>query len=345
MPATVDSQACKRSAPVEAFAFESECQFADPKKRDDASGLRRMPIEVLARTGQPVWHWYWDWIVHDMAGMQSKDRIALDYRHDPDEPIGFADKISATTELRLSGELISRSPEDQAAKIMDLGPAGVPYEASIHFNPMSMELEWIPEGFQAQVNGQTVSGPVTIVRKWELLRCAICLTGVDGGSQTNFSSGGPSAAAEFELKWRNQMANDAKPDIAGKEATAGQQSPPTVTTETKVDPGIARAQFESEFRGQLQRYVTKFGAEAGAKYFAEGKSWEQALESHVEHLEATAKAAVTAQKSAEDRLAKLDLGESTGVDTGTLGQTTEKTTFESMFRPAAGGTLPAKPGT
>ena len=266
MSAKSPTQVRKQSAPAEAFAFESTCQFADPKAREEKSGLRKMPVEVLARTGQPVYHWYWDWIVHDMAGMKSKDRIAFDYRHDPDEPIGYADKISATTELTLGGELISRSEDDEAAKIMDLGPAGVPYEASIHFNPATMVLEWLPEGFTAQVNGQTVNGPMVIVREWELLRCAICLTGVDGGSQTNFSGGGSSAAAQFELKWRNQMASDAKPDTApaGKEATAGQQSK-DVSTETKPDLTVARTQFESEFRNQLSRYVTKFGAEAGAK--------------------------------------------------------------------------------
>lgn len=350
MASVAAKQPSKFSAPAEAFAFESDCQFADPQARDK-SGLRKMPIEVLARTGRPVYHWYWDWIVHDMAGMVSKERIAFDYRHDPDEPIGFADKITATNELRLAGELISRSNHDAAAKIMDLGPAGVPYEASIHFNPSTMELEWLPEGFQSQVNGQTVNGPLTIVRKWELLRCAICLTGVDGGSQTNFSSGGTSAA-QFELKWRNQMGTDPKPDNkttdSAKESPSGQQSQPatnatgaaatTVSTETN-----ARAQFESEFRNQLNRYVTKFGADAGAKYFAEGKSWEQALESHVLHLEATAKAAVAAQKAAEDKLAKLDLGESTGIDTGAPKGKEPSSTFESMFKPAAGGTLPAAP--
>ncbi len=80
-----------------------------------------MPVNLLARTGNVVKHWYFGPIVHDMNGMHSKPVIALDYRHDPNEPIGFANKIEATTELRLGRELISRSPDDQAAKIMDLG--------------------------------------------------------------------------------------------------------------------------------------------------------------------------------------------------------------------------------
>jgi hypothetical protein len=323
----------KQHAPAEAFAFESECQFAEPTQRSE-KGLRKMKINVLARTGKPVYHWYFDWVVHDMAGMQSKDRIAFDYRHDPDEPIGYADKISATTELTLSGELISRSSEDEAAKIMDLGPAGVPYEASIHFDPMKMELEYLPGGMSTEVNGETIEGPMTIIRRWELSRCAICLTGVDSGSQTNFQ-GSAAAGTQFELNWRSGMTKtDTKPTDA-KEADSGKQSA-DVSKETQTDQ---RAQFEQEFKAGLARYVTKFGAEDGTKYFTEGVKWEAALELHIGKLEATAKIAIAAKEVAETKLAAMDLGETSPIDTG---KPSEKSaaSWDSQFKQA--GAVAAK---
>jgi hypothetical protein len=318
------SKAVPKRAPAEAFIFESECQFAEPSQRSD-KGLRKMPITVLARTGKPVYHWYFDWVVHDIAGMQSKDRIAIDYRHDPDEPIGYADKISATTELQLSGELLSRTPEDEAAKIMDLGPAGVPYEASIHFNPMNMELEFLPQGMSTEVNGQSVNGPLTIIRKWELQRCAICLTGVDSGSQTSFE-GKSASATQFELTWRNGMSKDTKDTT---ESDAGKQSADTVSKETPVDA----AQFETKFKAELARYTTKFGTEDGTKYFTEGVKWEAALEAHCAKLEAATKAALAETEATKTKLSQMNLGEAEGVDTGTpgaKGKTT--TTFESMHK-------------
>lgn len=330
----------KQHAPAEAFAFESTCQFAEPTQRSD-KGLRKMKINVLARTSKPVYHWYWDWIVHDMAGMQSKDRIAFDYRHDPNEPIGYADKISATNQLMLSGELISRSPEDEAAKIMDLGPAGVPYEASIHFSPIGLELEYLPGGMSTEVNGETVEGPLTIVRKWELVRCAICLTGVDSGSQTNFQ-GSAAAGTQFELNWRNGMTKtpETKPTDA-KESDSGKQSADTVSKETQSDPAAQRAQFEQQYKAELARYVTKFGAEDGTKYFTEGVKWEQALEAHCAKLESTAKTAVAAKEAAEAKLSQLNLGETEPVNTGKPGEKSAATSWEAQFK-RAGDTAAAK---
>ncbi len=191
-------------APAGAFSFEaSTCQFAEPQARDK-SGLRRAKIDVLARTGNPVNHWWWGRVVHDFAGMKSKDRVAFDSNHDYQRPVGYADKIMADKELRLSGELISRKDDDSAAEIMDLGPAGVPYQASIQFNPDTCLCEFVPEGFMSEVNGQTVEGPITVIREWELLRCAICLTGVDTGSQANFSS--DPTVAQFSLRWKDSSA-------------------------------------------------------------------------------------------------------------------------------------------
>lgn len=319
------SKAVPKRAPAEAFVFESSaCKFEDPTARAPETGLRRMPVTVLARTGQPVYHWYWDWIVHDLSGMQSKDVIAFDYRHDPDEPIGYADKISASNVLQLSGELLSRCPEDEAAKIMDLGPAGVPYEASIHYSPINMELEYLPDGVSTTVNGETVTGPLTIVRKWELQRCAICLTGVDSGSQTSFE-GKSASATQFELTWRNGMSKDTQPNTP--ESGAGKQSADTVSKETPVDA----AQFEAQFKAELARYTTKFGVEDGTKYFTEGVKWEAALEAHLGKLEQAAKSAITAKEAAETKLSQMNIGEATGIDTGTAGGK-GKTTFEDMHK-------------
>lgn len=189
--------ATKHQAPANAFIFTADaCKFADPT--GDKSGLRRMEVEVIARTGNPVYHWYFDWIVHDFAGMKHKPKVAFDYRHDPDQPIGFADKIVAGDDLKLYGVLLSRSPDDAAAGIMDLGPAGIPYEASIHFDPRSLVLEQLPAGSQTTVNNRLVTGPLTIARQWELLRVAFCLTGVDGGTAATFEHG----KKEFPIEWK-----------------------------------------------------------------------------------------------------------------------------------------------
>lgn len=330
-----------KQAPAEAFSFSAaECKFAEPTERSKA-GVQRMPVNVLARTGNPVYHWYWDWIVHDLDGMSHKPAIAFDYRHDPDEPIGVANVFEVKNgNLYLGGDLISRNPDDEAAKIMDLGPAGVPYEQSIHFDPRSVVLEYLPEGTTTTVNGEQVNGPLTIVRKWELLRCAFCLTGVDGGTQTFFDDKGHADAgvALFDLNWKGthmtKTTAASKPgeqgsSNVGTEADTGKQS----TEQPSIDLAAERARFEADLRSGLKRFTDKFGAADGATYFSENLSYEAALEKHNAKLETAVAAAQTAAKTAEDKLAKLDLGEATGVDTGsTKGDKTA--TWEDIFKPA-----------
>lgn len=325
-------------APAEAFSFAaSECQFADPTERKE--GLQRMPVNVLARTGKPVFHWYWDWIVHDLDGMSHKSAIAFDYRHDPDEPIGVANTFEIKEgNLYLGGELISRNPDDEAAKIMDLGPAGIPYEQSIHFDPRSVELEYLPAGMTTTVNGEQVNGPLTIVRKWELLRCAFCLTGVDGGTQTFFDgkANADAAVAMFDLNWKgNQMSQStgSKPgeqgsSDVGKEANTGKQA----AEQPQIDLAAERSKFEAELKSGLKRFTDKFGMEDGASYFSDSLTYEAALEKHNAKLEAAVATANTATKTAEDKLAKLDLGETSGVDTGNR-KGDNATTWESLFKP------------
>lgn len=348
-----------KSAPADAFAFASECQFAEAKPRDK-SGLRKMPVDVLARTGKPVYHWYWGMIVHDMDGMRSKSKIAFDYRHDPDEPIGYADTITAKNDLRLGGELLSRREDDQAARIMDLGPAGVPYEASVHFDPRTVVLEFLPEQAQTTVNGETITGPITIMREWDLLRCAICLTGVDTGTETNFSG---EDTAQFDLNWKDPAPMTKTNDTgkqSGTESGDGKQAAETTTTttptgsatpttpesstgqqsgttQTSVSPETNHSQFEAKFRSELKRYTDRFGGEDGAKYFSEGLNYEQSLEKHVVKLEQVVKQALTDKAAAEEKLAKLDLGETEGVNTGTPNTAQSKSTkFEDMHKPAVG---------
>lgn len=326
----------KTTAPANALTFESACNFESPGDRDVKTGLRKMPVKLLARTGNVVEHWYFGRIVHDMKGMRSKSRIALDYRHDPDEPIGFADKIEADTELRLGGELISRSPEDEAAKIMDLGPAGVPYESSIQFGG-DVLFEWLPENMSTEVNGQSVTGPLTIVREWDLVRCAICLTGVDSGSQTSFSESGDNSAP-INLKWSNSMSKEV--DSKQLEKPAETDGKDTVSKETLEAKAAERAQFEQQFRGELKRYTDRFGLE-GSKYFSDGLTFEQALDAHCKQLEETTKKVLADKEAVETKLAQLNIGELEGIDTGAKGKKNANAkSFEAMHKPA-GMTAPA----
>ena len=49
---------------------------------DNGEGAKSAPLRMKARTAQPVQHWFWGRVVHDMAGMRlHKDRLPVDYVH------------------------------------------------------------------------------------------------------------------------------------------------------------------------------------------------------------------------------------------------------------------------
>lgn len=139
------------------------------------------PFSLLARSAQPITHWYWGKVVHDMAGFKAaKPTLAVDYCHNAGEVLGYSNKFKASNDgLVLDGLLVQFQEQDRVGRIMHLRRAGVPYEASIFFDPYTFKVEEIEPGQQASVNGYRLAGPALIVREWLLRGVAICPHGAD----------------------------------------------------------------------------------------------------------------------------------------------------------------------
>ena len=172
--------------PAEALKFHygdeaSACEFA--AAGDDG----KVPIKIKARSREPIDHWYWGRVIHDMAGMRTnKKRIPVDYCHREDEILGALDTFDTETgDLQTAGFLDAE--DERAAEIVRKGKKGVPYEASIFFDRRTVEAERLSDRESATVNGTTVRGPVTIIRKWTLRAVAVCPYGYDPKTSTRFS--------------------------------------------------------------------------------------------------------------------------------------------------------------
>ncbi len=172
--------------PAEALKFHfgdeaSVCEFADAGEDGKAA------VKIKARSREPIEHWYWGRVIHDMAGMRlAKKRIPVDYCHREGEILGALDTFDTETgDLQTSGFLDAE--DDRAAEIVRKGKKGVPYEASIFFDRRTVEAERLGERESATVNGVTVRGPVTIIRKWTLRGVAVTPYGYDPKTSTRFS--------------------------------------------------------------------------------------------------------------------------------------------------------------
>lgn len=213
-----------KQVPIEALRFA-----ADVEMGDNGENAKTVPVKVLARTGQPVSHWYWGRIVHDNEGMASKGRVTFDYCHDQCEVLGVANKFDVTDgNLVASGFLTPFKAEDRASEVIHKSKAGVPYEASIYFDENQFVAEAVPKGMSVSVNGQTLEGPLTVVRQWQLRGIAICPYGVDGGTAVQFSQSGRKVSVTTFSQEQNDMADQQPTD----------EKPAETTTETEVETEV-----------------------------------------------------------------------------------------------------------
>lgn len=206
-----------------------------------------VPVRLVARTGKPVAHWMWsNPTVHDFAGMIAPPKIPIDYCHDSGDVIGFADSIDASSgDLVLSGMLTPLASGDRADEIARKSAKGVPYQASIYMGDDAISIEEVGAGSEALVNGQTVSGPVTIFRVWSLRGVAICPQGTDPNTSVSFSE---------------------DPEAKGPEAEVTVY---TAEEPTTTPPG------ETKMSRTGRDYLNQFG-DVGGKWFAEGLDWDAA---------------------------------------------------------------------
>ena len=316
-----------KKVPAEALRFAAgNCEFAEP-----TGETKNVPVSIVARTGQPISHWYWGKVIHDMEGLRlHKKSLPIDYAHYDVEVLGFLDRFETQTgDLVVGGELVPFTPEDRATEVIHKARNQVPYEASIYFSG-PLRLEEIEQGATAEVNGYTVEGPAVIFREWSLRGVAICPYGYDRNTNTKLKAGDAGEQGEVpvefcskektampdptkptdqltEQKPDGELAQpESKPESKPEEKPAGELAQPESKPESKPEekPAGELAQPEAkpdEARAEVRRFIDAFGPE-GATWFAEGKTFEQAQQAHSEKLAAE-------NNELREKLQAADLGE------------------------------------
>ena len=301
---------------------------------DNGEGAKSAPIRMKARTAQPVDHWFWGRVVHDMAGMRHKDRIPIDYVHNPAEVIGYLNHFHADTDgLDVSGALVPYKDSDRASEIIHKARAGVPYEASIYFGGDGIKVEEVAEGQAAQVNGFQFAGPGIVIREWPLRGVAVCPYGADMNTRSELAQG-----ESTHVTFTNQVAQATTgKEIAMSEQKPAEAAPPIPVTAPAVDapkvevPAEAPKAVDAEkkdaqappasaeasagvvvsvamkedvvrdLRAECKTFLDAFGPKGG-EWFAAGKTLAEAQALHAQELRAENEALKT-------RLAALDRGE------------------------------------
>lgn len=336
--ARIAGAANRVSAPGEAFSFTAAGSLAakgsgaKQKPTRDANGHYRFAVQLLARSPEPINHWYWGRIAHELSGVRlNGDRVALDWMHRSDETCGSGAIRVDSDGLWVEGEVLSFSPQDVGDQIVDRLVAGVPLEASIQFDMENgCVVEWIAKNMSVICNGKSLEGEAVVFRQWMLRRVAICASGYDPGTRTKALSDafhfGPRDVAITRLS-QPATEPEKKPMSKTEEANAGE--PADASKPEEKSPEKAAPKFAVDV---LDRFVDRFGAENGVKWLREGLSFEQALERHVGLLQER----LTAAEKKNADLAEANKAVNLGHDKPATFSTDEKK--DEQAAPAAGTT-------
>ncbi len=205
-------------------------------------------ISLVGFSGKEFTHWWWGKCIFDRAGATVPfAKIPIDWSHDCYEGIGFLDTFGGDPEFAASGFLLpTDAPNDRAREIITKKEQGMPYQCSVMMGEQNFIEEFVSEGATAEVNGQTVAGPITIFRQYEIHSVAICLYGSDTNT-TVFNQ-------------RNKK--------EGENSMSKETTPANTSSE----------------RVLAKKFAKKFGNARGFKYFSEGLTEEQATDTYVEEV-------------------------------------------------------------
>lgn len=279
-----------QSVPRDALRFD----FAPIQIGDNGADAKTAPVKMVARSGKPTEHWFWGNVVHDMAGMKlAKSHVPIDYCHDCEKVIGFANKFDISTgDLILSGALVpySANEDDKATEVLYKAKAGVPYEASINFGGDGIKIQEVMPGEVTPVNGYQFSGPGIVIREWPLRGVAICPYGQDMNTSAEFSASDqvpitlfnqekpamstttPTEATKpaVEVEPTPTPATEAKPATPPAAAVELAQQKPAIPVEaatTSPESPVVEAPGKSGLE-----FVAAFG-DVGARWFLEGRKF------------------------------------------------------------------------
>ena len=236
--------------PADALQFRMGRDFSVEKKDG------KHAVNLIAFSGKELNHWWWGRCIFDRAGATiAKEKIPIDYQHNPRDVLGYLDQFSGDPALECSGFLVPFKEDDLVSEILHKKSMGVPYQCSVSLADSGFEFEYVPRNQNGTVvvNGQTFSVAdegITIFTKFTIDGVAICLYGSDSNT-TLF----------------NQPPKGTTPN------------PPMSKTETPP-----AAPKETDTRELAQVFSKKFGNELGFKYFSEGLTEQEATEQHLAKL-------------------------------------------------------------
>lgn len=138
---------------------------------DNKAGKRT--FNGIANSGKPFVY-QGERAIADLSDITFSDKIPALLLHDRDKRVGFGSLSVQNHQLIVSGDLLDNEHGKQVAAEAD---AGFPWQMSAHI--IAGFVETLPNGQTAQINGQTITDDIKILRHCRVSEISFTPTGVD----------------------------------------------------------------------------------------------------------------------------------------------------------------------
>lgn len=221
---------------------------ADPVavREEPAADAKGIKVQIKALGREPIDHWYFGKIIHDLSTCRMPRRMALDDSHGVE--IGYCHPELTEYGIEAEGTVFADmgSSTEGGKRVADCLRNGIPQQASIDWSG-PCDLVELPEGLETMVNGKVQQGPLCIVQNWMLRALAICKNGVDfttevaaqlNGNDTAKLAPAPRKISTISTKQETpQMNGTTTPSTATAPATpAAPATPVTPAPQTATVP-------------------------------------------------------------------------------------------------------------
>lgn len=236
---------------------KSECRAGDFRldgaefKLADGGDEKKPRFRVVANSGRPFRHSWWDNFAIDLSGLQiGRQDLPILRDHDSSKIVGYTEKLSVTDEGLVAEGYLTLSTE-AGREVKAMLEDGVPLQASVYVPAESVER--VKSGVSVQVNGHTLEGPGSVFRVARLREVTVTAVGAD--EQTSASKF--SETLTYEL--------------SGVEDERGADVPEPKTPEPAAAPPITKASLAVSNPDLVDQF-----REEGAKFERERVAFIQA---------------------------------------------------------------------
>lgn len=241
----------------------SEVNVADAPADADKSLPRK--FSGVANSGKPFNH-YGEMVVVDLTDIQYKTNVPALLLHDRAQRAGFGALSVTNNQLLINGTLLDNQFGREVAEESD---AGFPWQMSAHINANS--ITELGQNETATVNGQTITGPMVILKNCSVSEISFTPTGVD--NETSAVALGD----DGKTQTTNSQPNTQKDtDMTPEQIAALQKQVADLTTENAElkteNAELVKEKSEAEAEAKAAAIDAQL-SQAGFTKTEDGKSW------------------------------------------------------------------------